>query len=168
LKKRLDKPNPLRYTVIMIKETQTRKAETMKVEVTIRRPNGQIETITHPNISFMTAPMWEAMKKAMLAANKGECLSFQNIIPQLSKSETERSRISKMFRRAADLMHGSDTNPAAGIELEKKARAELAEWRESFPEAAIQEDADAAAERARREERKALVSEALTLGQFWN
>ena len=48
-------------------------------EITVKRPDGLVETLTHPKIDYMTPAIWDQMRKAMTSANKGECLSYRNI-----------------------------------------------------------------------------------------
>lgn len=48
-------------------------------EVTVRRPNGEIETIVHPRVDFMTPAIWSQMQAAMTAGRRGECLSYRNV-----------------------------------------------------------------------------------------
>lgn len=53
--------------------------EKRKCEVTVKRPNGQIETVVHPKIDYMLPALFEQMKKAMRDAGRGEPLSYKNI-----------------------------------------------------------------------------------------
>jgi hypothetical protein len=128
---------------------ETTKATGMKVEVTIERPNGKIEVITHPKVTYMTPQLFETMKKAMTAANKGKCLEYRNVSREIDKARKARNEITRMFHRSSELM---DRNPAAGITLEREAREKLSSWRKSYPTEAAEEDAEAETERKRREE----------------
>jgi len=53
--------------------------EKQKAEVTIRRPDGTVETVVHPKIDYFTPKLFEQMKKAMADAGRGEVLSYRNI-----------------------------------------------------------------------------------------
>ena len=48
-------------------------------EVTVRRPDGAIETIVHPRVQIMTSDLWSKMQAAMTAGGRGECLSYRNV-----------------------------------------------------------------------------------------
>lgn len=48
-------------------------------EITVRRPNGSVETIKHPTGKEITGPMFEAAKKATKAAGRGELISYRNV-----------------------------------------------------------------------------------------
>ena len=50
-----------------------------KCEVTIERPDGTIEILTHPKVDYMTDGMLKAANKAMAAAGKGQFVSYRNI-----------------------------------------------------------------------------------------
>ena len=50
-----------------------------KTEVTIKRPNGTVETIIHPKIDYFTDDIFAQMRKAMADAGKGDVLSYRNI-----------------------------------------------------------------------------------------
>lgn len=47
-------------------------------KVTIRRPNGQTETITHPTIQDMGPADWRRFCDAMTTAKRGTPLSYDN------------------------------------------------------------------------------------------
>jgi len=50
-----------------------------KAEVTIRRPDGTVETVVHPKIDWFNDLIFSQMKKAMNIAGRGEVLSYRNI-----------------------------------------------------------------------------------------
>lgn len=65
--------------------------------VTVRRPDGTVETIRHPKITTMIPKLWAEMKKAMAAAGRGECISYENVTKtvaaiQPTQAELERDR----------------------------------------------------------------------------
>lgn len=60
---------------------QNTNSDYAHVELTIRRPNGAIEVVAlHPaKFPTMDEALFERMKKANLAAGRGECLSYRNV-----------------------------------------------------------------------------------------
>jgi len=50
-----------------------------KVEITVRRPNGQIETAVSPKFERLNDILFAKMVKATKDAGRGECLSYRNI-----------------------------------------------------------------------------------------
>ena len=60
-----------------------------KVEVKIERPNGEVETITHPKIDYMTGGIFSQMNKAMKDAGRGVCLSYRNIEAVVEMEESD-------------------------------------------------------------------------------
>lgn len=101
-----------------------------RCEVTIRRPDGQIETVVHPKIDHMTPQMWEMMKDAMRKAGRGECLSYNNII-----EETDSDRD---LRAVGDLMRAADrckdSDYGRYLRLREQAAKAREEWAVKYPE----------------------------------
>lgn len=64
-----------------------------KTEVTVRRPDGTVETIVHPKIDFMTDGIFNQMKKAMKDGGRGEVLAYKNIdsIVEMEESDYKTS-----------------------------------------------------------------------------
>jgi len=60
-----------------------------KVEVTIRRPSGEIETIIHPRVTYMTDSLLAQMRQAMAVAGKGEVISYRNIDAIVEMEESD-------------------------------------------------------------------------------
>jgi len=60
-----------------------------KAEVTIRRPDGTVETIVHPKIDFFTDGILSQMRKAMKDAGRGEVLSYRNIDAVVEMEEAD-------------------------------------------------------------------------------
>lgn len=60
-----------------------------KAEVTIRRPDGTVETIVHPKIDFFTDGIFSQMRKAMKDAGRGEVLSYRNIDAVVEMEEAD-------------------------------------------------------------------------------
>lgn len=63
--------------------------ETRKAEVTIKRPTGIIETVTHPKIDWFNNQIFSQMKKAMADAGRGEVLSYRNIEAVVEMEESD-------------------------------------------------------------------------------
>lgn len=53
--------------------------EESKAEITIRRPNGTIEVVCNPEITYITDQLFSRIKKANQDAGRGECLSYRNV-----------------------------------------------------------------------------------------
>lgn len=50
-----------------------------RCEVTVKRPDGKIETVVHPKITHLNDALLVQVNKAMAAAGRGEILSYRNI-----------------------------------------------------------------------------------------
>lgn len=77
--------------------------------VTIRRPNGIVETVRHPHIVHMTDALLAKMRDAMAAAGKGEVLSYVNhkSEPTEADYQTECARCrTALDSRTAYKQHG--------------------------------------------------------------
>lgn len=62
---------------------------TKKAEITVKRPDGKIETITHPKIDFFTPAIFAQMKKAMADAGRGDVISYRNIDAVIEMEESD-------------------------------------------------------------------------------
>lgn len=60
-----------------------------KCEVTIKRPDGTIETIIHPKVDYMNDKMLAEANKAMAAAGKGQFTSYRNIDAVIELEESD-------------------------------------------------------------------------------
>lgn len=58
-------------------------------EVTIRRPNGAIETKVHPKIKSMTEIALKKVNEAMRAAGAGEVIAYKNHQKKVSYKLTD-------------------------------------------------------------------------------
>lgn len=85
------------------------------LEITIRRPNGTVETVTHPKFKTITDKDFDAMKAAMKAAGRGECVSYRNVTKQV-ETPAEWDRLAAAERA----YHGS----TAAVYRAMDARAE--------------------------------------------
>ncbi len=66
----------------------------IKVTITIKRPNGEIEKVVHPTLKTINDSNFKVMKTAMKKAGKGDCLSYDieyKSISGMSKSEMMRA-----------------------------------------------------------------------------
>ncbi len=63
--------------------------ESRKAEVTIKRPDGKIETLIHPKIDFFNDALLAQMRKAMNDAGRGEVLSYRNIEAVVEMEESD-------------------------------------------------------------------------------
>lgn len=55
------------------------------LELTIRRPNGAVETIRHPQWKQISDSDFGKIKAATLAAGRGEVLSYANVTMQVEE-----------------------------------------------------------------------------------
>jgi hypothetical protein len=60
-----------------------------KTEITVKRPDGKIETLIHPKVDYMTPAIWSQITKAMRDANRGECVSYRNIDAVVEMEESD-------------------------------------------------------------------------------
>ena len=63
--------------------------EPRKLEITIQRPTGEVETMIHPKIDYMTAGLLVQMNKAMAAANRGQVIKYKNIDAVVEMEESD-------------------------------------------------------------------------------
>jgi hypothetical protein len=77
----------------------TRTTKTSYCNVTVRRPNGEVETIRHPSISKMNDRVWAQMKQAMTKAKKGECLSYENLTESKERELTLEEQRKDLFQQ---------------------------------------------------------------------
>lgn len=67
---------------------QNTNTSAARCEITIRRPNGDIEVVVHPKITAMDAATWARMCKINRDAGRGECLSYRNV-PAVKMTEVK-------------------------------------------------------------------------------
>lgn len=53
--------------------------EARKVEIMVKRPGGEIETLIHPKIDYMTDGLLALVNKAMADAGRGKITAYCNI-----------------------------------------------------------------------------------------
>ena len=60
-----------------------------KCEITVKRPDGTIETMIHPKVDYMNDAMLKAANKAMTAAGRGQIVSYRNIDAVFEMEESD-------------------------------------------------------------------------------
>lgn len=75
------------------------------LEIDVRRPNGDVETIRHPTMRSLTKQQFAAMQQQTRAAGRGEVLSYRNVtktVPAIEPDEYElhETRMAKMQRES--------------------------------------------------------------------
>ena len=129
-------------------------------EITIRRPNGQVETLCHPKVSQMTQAVWDQFCRAMATGGRGEGLSYENLSEEIPLTLEEQrkelvwdlSAARDRSEDAAQRAHASSVgrglrNAAEAVEAAEKA---LAEFDAAHPEIREAIEAKRAAEAKRR------------------
>ena len=73
------------------------------VEIDIRRPNGQIETINYtainPKMTEMVKAQFEKIKAATAKAGRGEAIEFRNVVREVTREVTDEERAAKEWER---------------------------------------------------------------------
>jgi hypothetical protein len=60
-----------------------------KAEVTVKRPDGTVETIVHPKIDYFTPALFDRFRQAMKDAGRGAALSYHNIDAVVEMEESD-------------------------------------------------------------------------------
>ena len=60
-----------------------------KAEITVRRPNGQIETAAHPKFETLNDVLFAKIVKATREAGRGECIGYRNIDAVVEMEESD-------------------------------------------------------------------------------
>ena len=69
------------------------QGKAIKLTLTVKRPNGEIESIVHPKLTFITEAQFKQIQKDTKAAGRGEVLSYEierEIVDNRSLKEQER------------------------------------------------------------------------------
>jgi len=53
------------------------QGKAIKLTLTVKRPNGVIETVVHPSLNTITPVQFDQMQAATRAAGRGEVLSYE-------------------------------------------------------------------------------------------
>lgn len=66
----------------------------MKIEITVKRPNGNIETTITEKFGSFNQAIWEKMITATKNAGRGECLSYREIKKERTFDPSEKIQCS--------------------------------------------------------------------------
>ena len=77
------------------------------VEVTVRRPNGAVETVTLPGVRFINDKIFSQVRKDTKAAGRGDVLSYENVMKTVKAIEP--SEYDRHEARMHNLMRNSYT-----------------------------------------------------------
>lgn len=128
-----------------------------RIELTIRRPNGEIETLDVTDKlraaghSRMTDPLFRATRKATKQAGRGWALSYRNI-NERTDAEKALDDVLRLYDEAKQLREGTgEYDLAHSFRVEQQADDAMQTWRETYPEAAAARDERIKAEREARE-----------------
>jgi len=128
-------------------------------QITVRRPNGQTETMRHPKVTEMTPALWAQFCSAMAKAGRGEGVSYQNLTEELPLSlEEQRDElvyelVSALDARDDVMTRGHASSVFVGVDAANEriraAEAAIAAFDAAHPEilAAWKAEEAAAAER---------------------
>lgn len=53
------------------------QGKAIKLTLTVKRPNGEIEKVVHPKLTFITEAQFKQIQKDTKAAGRGEVLSYE-------------------------------------------------------------------------------------------
>jgi len=96
-----------------------------RVEITVRRPDGETDIVSGGKITHMTDRVWAMMQDATRKAGRGECISYINI----AASETPAQALLAEIRSLTDqATNTADSNPAKSINLSARAMELKREW----------------------------------------
>lgn len=97
-------------------------------EVTVRRPNGEVETIRHPKVTEMTPAIWEQFCRAMAGAGKGDGISYDNRSEEVPLTLEEQREeltweLSAALDRSEAAMRKAHATSVGGTELARASEA---------------------------------------------
>lgn len=137
----------------------TKTIRTMYVEITVRRPNGTVETVRHPTLLSMSPNMWTRMVKDTYAAGRGTCLSYDNKVDEeqvpmtlREQREAAAAALATALDRYQDAMDQAirtsigNTGPAS--QAIEAAERDIAEFDAAHPEIIAEIKAERAARAA--------------------
>ena len=113
-----------------------------QVLITVRRPNGDVETVDlYPRLQGMTDHVFETIKRDTKAGGRGDVLSYE-VIDTDTRTVAEREYADAQELVAkAEAAANRGTNNAETIRLEGAADRAVAEWRAKYPTEAAEKDA---------------------------
>ena len=86
------------------------------VEITVRRPDGSVETVTHPTLHSMTDAFFAALVAGTRAAGRGDVLSYRNVTREIAgvqPSSSERMERAMAYGESDECStHGSQSEAA--------------------------------------------------------
>ena len=88
---------------------------TARCEITIRRPNGVVETIVHPKITAMDAATWARMCKINRETGRGECIGYRNVAAATVAPKTEVKLTTSSWGEHSITWYGDLTRADADI-----------------------------------------------------
>jgi hypothetical protein len=97
--------------------------------VTIRRPNGAIET-KKTKFRLLNDQIFAKIKRATKDGGGGDVLSYENYLAPVSQAEKEHDEILNLYDRAERC---ADYDAAKSISLSSKADDMLDAWRTQYP-----------------------------------
>jgi len=86
----------------------------MKIEITVRRPEGNIEKVITEKFGNLNKALWQKMIETTRSSGKGECLSYRKIETEIVYNPNEKAQCSfcgtwsiakKMEKRGIDFFH---------------------------------------------------------------
>lgn len=86
----------------------------LRAEITIRRPNGNVETVPAPGTKELNDKLFARIKEATKSAGRGECLSYENLTEEAwvdgpTDAELEADKYHKELKAAyRDDAYGED------------------------------------------------------------
>jgi len=74
------------------------EGKAIKLTLTVKRPNGEIEKVVHPKLTFITEAQFKQIQKCTREAGRGEVLSYEMEREQLdNRAHNEYERKAKAY-----------------------------------------------------------------------
>lgn len=74
------------------------------VEITIRRPDGTVETVRPAGMTQLNDKLFARVKAATAAAGKGQCLSYRNITKATTWEMSAADKVTESSDRMEKMM----------------------------------------------------------------
>jgi len=84
------------------------QGKAIKLTLTVKRPNGKVEQIVHPSLTFITEAQFKQIQRDTKAAGRGEVLSYE------IERETVDNRFYKEQQRKARQFDNINNDGAEG------------------------------------------------------
>lgn len=79
----------------------------MRIEITIKRPEGDIERVITEKFGDLNQALWQKMINTTRAAGRGECLSYKKIIEKrIQRKRIETSNNGSLCPRCNSYCYG--------------------------------------------------------------